>query len=128
MEAFGQVEDGAAGAALPSQKQGLLAVEGALHGGVVVGNDAGHRPVERPLDLGAAVMAAAGVAGEGDGDTLVGQPEGVGQVGQGALALAQFNPADRDNLELLLDSADEYSTKAREALGQNGANEEKGHA
>jgi hypothetical protein len=46
----------------------------------------------------------------------------------GALALAQFNPADRDNLELLLDSADEYSTKAREALGQNGANEEKGHA
>jgi hypothetical protein len=46
----------------------------------------------------------------------------------GALALAQFNPADCDNLEILLDIADEYVTKAREALGQNGANEEKGHA
>ena len=72
MEAFGQVEDGAAGAALPREKQGHLAVEGALDGGVVVGDDAGHRPVEGPLDLRSAVMAAAVVAVEDDGDALVG--------------------------------------------------------
>ena len=81
VEPLGEGEQGAARAAAADQEQGLLAVEGALGGVVVEGDDGGGGQLQSPLDLGAAVVVAAVVAVEDHGQALAGHAQGLGQVG-----------------------------------------------
>ena len=97
IQAFGQVEQHAACATLTRQQKRLLAVQGALKGAVVVGDDRRCWQSQCPLNLGPTVVVVAIVAIEDEGDPLPGQDQGVGEVGQGELTLTQTNEVSGDD-------------------------------